>query len=70
MNEESLLVVSGHVRFGVTNIFGIFDHQALVLGNLETPNSSHQLSAVKRIGLKTVSSNPSKSDPPHTKIKP
>lgn len=31
----------------VTRVFGIFDHQALVLGNLEATDPSHQLSTVR-----------------------
>ena len=31
----------------VTRVFGIFDHQALVLGNLEATDASHQLSTAR-----------------------
>ena len=31
----------------VTRVFGIFDHQALVLGNLEATDPSHQLSTAR-----------------------
>lgn len=45
--KRGLLVMSGHARVGVPCIFGIFDHQAVVLGYLETAHSSHQFSAAE-----------------------
>lgn len=34
----------------VPRVFGVFDHQALVLGDLETPDPSHQLGTARAEG--------------------
>lgn len=42
-----LLVMCGHAFLRITCVLGVFDHQAVVLGYLETAHSSHQFSAAK-----------------------
>lgn len=45
-NRAALLVMCSHSGIRVASILCIFNHQAAILGNLETPHSPHQFSAV------------------------
>lgn len=47
MKRDDLLVMCGHACVRITCVLGIFDHHAVVLGYLETADSSHQFSTAK-----------------------
>lgn len=53
-DKVDLLVMCGHACVGITRVFGVFDHQAFVLGQLEAPDAPQQLSAAEETTFMSV----------------